>query len=406
MEIAKYHNSFTQEDEAIDLDPALAYILEGMIEKSQKKTPNQMTIYDIYFEEDRKKFENETVNLSKKIRQRFVNADWFRKNMFNAATRGKHEKYNKFKTIFENKKTGEKIQISHPLHQKHADVLSILLTDYASAKIREDGRVTIFSSLYYIAKKMGYKYPDRASARIKQYIDEIRLTDFKMISPKMGISNFTILGDSDWSNRDGSYYVDLSIKSAKVLTMSTGLYIDKKLNEKIFLINDATPKLKALIRYVIANKKPITGYYTLKHIFDKYSIGKGDNEAINRKNRSVFRKELRDNIEILGNFNIKFDGDNNRIYYSGHEKIKFEMGVSLPEISEKLRMINRDEFIGMYFEVEPNILATIKTIKEEDGLINIEAHIKESNKNIKIKKVTKEDFKKALDNDANKYYNE
>ena len=295
--------------------------------------------------------------------------------------------------------------VSHSLHQKHADVISILLTDYAGVKKNRDGSVRIFTSLYHIAKKMGYKRPERASEKIKKFIDEIRLTDFKVVNPEMGVSNFTILGDSDWSNRDGSYYVDLGVKSARVLAMSTGLSIAKPLNEKIVLINDKTPKLKALIRYVIASKPPIRGYYTLEHIFDKYGIGKGENDATNRKDKSNFRRELKDHTETLSTFNITYDAEKQRIYYDGHDQITFEDGIKPKQIAEKLTENDFSKYIDSYMQLPDNTLVRILSVSEIDkDHVKVEIYNHKISKSATIKKISKELLDSSIDKEATEYY--
>jgi len=385
------------------------YILDEMSASVPPVTKNipkdQLTIYDIYFDKKRETFNNEKANLSKKMGGGYMDANWFRRNMFNATSRGKHNRYKKFKTIFENTSTGFKIMVSHSLHQKHADVISILFTDYAGIEKQKDGSLRIFTSLYHIAKKMGYKYPERASENIKSYIDEIRLTDFKIVNPAMGVSNFTILGDSDWSNIDGSYYVDLGVKSARVLAMSTGLSIAKPLNEKIVLISDKTPKLKALIRYVIASKPPIRGYYTLEHIFDKYGIGKGENDATNRKDKSNFRKELKDHTETLGTFNITYDAEKQRIYYEGHEQITFESGIKPKQIVEKLIENDLNRYIDSYIQLPDNDLVRIVSISEVDkDYVRLEIYNHKISKSATIKKISKKLLEASIDLDATEYY--
>ena len=64
------------------------YILDEMSASvpnvSSSKPKKQLTIYDIYFDADRKTFANEKANLSKKIDGGYMDANWFRRNMFNA----------------------------------------------------------------------------------------------------------------------------------------------------------------------------------------------------------------------------------------------------------------------------------------------------------------------------------
>lgn len=128
------------------------------------KKYKQLTIYDIYFDEERKLLKPEKANISKKVREGYINADWFRKTLFNATSTGACIKYKKPKSIFN--QNGIEILVSHSLNQKHADVLSILYTDnlrFKKMKLKDDGSFYIYTSLYHIAKKMGYKTPKGAT---------------------------------------------------------------------------------------------------------------------------------------------------------------------------------------------------------------------------------------------------
>lgn len=299
--------------------------------------------YEVIFDEEREVLKNEWKNIAKKVNNGYMNAEWFRRNMFNATARNQRKEYKHYKTIWKN--DDKEIQISHPLNQKHADVLSILFADnIGTTKPDKDGSFYIYTSLYGIAKKMGYKYPERASHKIVKFINDMRWTDF-VIKNREGWYRFTILGEAHYNERKEVFQVHIDGKSAKVLAINTGLQIESSLNEKIVRIPDKLSKLKAMVRYIIANKEIKYGY-TLEHIFEKYGMDKNIKTRTNRKNRSNFKKQLKENGDLLDKFNIIYDEQKGKIYYKQMEEILFEKPLKIEFIKECMEKEKGFDFIG------------------------------------------------------------
>ncbi|HHD80040.1 MAG TPA: hypothetical protein ENK99_00280 [Campylobacterales bacterium] len=299
--------------------------------------------YEIVFDKKREVLKNEWKNIAKKANNGYMNAEWFRRNMFNATARNKRKEYKHYKTIWKNE--DKEIQISHPLNQKHADVLSILFTDnIGTTKPDKDGSFYIYTSLYSIAKKMGYKYPERASHKIVKFINDMRWTDFVVIN-KDGWYRFTILGEAYYSESKKTFQVHIDGKSAKILAINTGLQIESSLNQKIVKIPDKLSKLKAMVRYIIANRATKYGY-TLEHIFEKYGMDNSIKSMTNRKNRSNFKKQLKENMDLLAEFNITYDEQKDKIYYIQIKQIIFEKPIKLESIKDNIEKEQGLDFIG------------------------------------------------------------
>jgi len=108
-----------------------------------------------------------------KDKSNFIQASFIRNNMFLPMSRGKFEEYKKPRLIYNNHKLSKSISVSHPLHQRHADVL-FLIHAYAKASTpMRDGSYTLAISLYEIAKIMGYSDPKSGVMKVKKFIDDI-----------------------------------------------------------------------------------------------------------------------------------------------------------------------------------------------------------------------------------------
>lgn len=326
------------------------------------------------------------------------------------------------KSIFN--QNGIEILVSHSLNQKHADVLSILYTDnlrFKNMKLKDDGSFYIYTSLYHIAKKMGYKTPKGAVHRVKSLLNDLRDTDFiikKAIPNQIGkydVIETKILGDSEYSSLDESYRVMVGGKSARVLAMSVAVRIDKKLNEKILSIPDNRSKIKALIRYVISNKSTKYGY-TLERIFERYNIGQKPiknvskevqkkNDAMNRKDKSVFRNQLREYQKLLEELNIRFDEDEQKIYYKQHDLIGFDMGIDPILILKQNEALNTDKYLGKWIKFENETLAKIINIEALiENKLSVDFYIEKEDRKGKIKSISREGLEDIFDEPLNEYY--
>jgi hypothetical protein len=343
----------------------------------RKKSNLQTTIYDVLFDEDRELLKEEYANLRKKQSKGYMNANFFRRNIFNASARGKRIQYKRPKIVWE-KSSLNKVAISHSLHQKHADVLSLIHTDYISiSKPDKNGGYNIYLSLYRIAQKMGYKYPTKAIENVKQFINDLRWTDF-IIYNKDGEYRTTILDDAFFSEHQDVFIVSVKGKSAKILAHTTGIKISKELTYKIVSIPDSLVNIKALIRYIISNKPTVNGY-TMDFIFDKFDINKIENIQVRRNQKSKFRKSLRDNKELLASFNLEFIEEEDKIYYTKQlEEIKFELAVSQKpkKIYEKIEndnnkeiLDNKEEYpqIGKKFIMDSIVWEVLDIVPIENG---------------------------------------
>ncbi|SFV56141.1 hypothetical protein MNB_SV-14-1801 [hydrothermal vent metagenome] len=351
--------------------------------------------YEVVLDKKREVFKNEWKNIAKKANKGYMNADWFRRNMFNATARNKRKEYKKYKTIWKNE--DKEIQISHPLNQKHADVLSILFTDNkGTTKPDKDGSFYIYTSLYAIAKKMGYRYPERASHKIVKFINDMRWTDF-VVRNKEGWYRFTILGEAYYSEGKKVFQVHIDGKSAKILAINTGLQIESSLNEKIVKIPDKLSKLKAMVRYIIANKATRHGY-TLEHIFEKYGMDSSIKSLTNRKNRSNFKKQLKENSDLLDKFNITYDEQKEKIYYKQIEEIVFEKPIKLESIKETMEKEQGLDFIGksIWYDEGDKYAKIIGIEVVKDGNFNIDIYDKTNQVKLKMINTSREILENRL----------
>lgn len=330
---------------------------------------------EIIYKEDRDLTNIEYANLASKANAGALPVEYFRKNLFNATTRtSKDLKRNK--TIFDNGR--EAIQVTRSLHQKHRDVLSILYTDNLGVlKPKSDGSYQIRTNLYHIAKEMGYKNPSDATHLIKDFLFDMRHTDivYKKDGKEVGHS---LLGDYQYDKDSGEYHVNIPAMTAKMQILNYAVEIPKEINKKIVAIPNNLSKIKALVSYLLSNQgmKNGIGFDT---VCDKLDI---DDAA----NRSRFKKQVKDNTDLLRSFNIEYEND--KFIYRQIESIKFQRGVKESEIisiiasEEEQKEIERYGFdkkliIGKYLEHKTqSVLGTEEVVRSK--IIDIEIRERET----------------------------
>lgn len=380
----------------------------------------KQNIFDLVFDPHRNLCKTEKANLTKKVTQGYMNVDWFRQNLFSAVSKGKIIKYKKLKTIYVDRNGETIIQVSHSLHQGHIDVLSILFSDNAKRRdftLREDGSFYILLNLYGTAEKMGYKYPAKAGNRIKSLINDLRDTDIVItlidpVSNKKRVITTKMLGKTYFSEEDNSYRVEVDIDSARVLILGIGLKIDSVLTDKI--VGLGSPRVKAIVRYMLASTTRKHGV-TLDFIFKRYGIGQkvcvGDdidsetsrkNNISNRKEKSSLRRDLREHKKVLSDLNIVYNEKEEKIYYTQHKKVDFEMGVKPSKIEEMVfKEKGIEAYVGMCINITPSEeveeLAIIKEISEEDEVIHLRALISSSGRYVSVIGLDKKTFIGMLD---------
>lgn len=334
--------------------------------------------YDELFLEDRALEKNEYANLRIKQKDGFINSNFFRKNIFNSTSRGKKIQYKKPKIIWQKEKR-EKIAVSHSLHQKHADILSLIHTDYISiTKPTINGSYTVYLSLYKLAKMMGYKYPAKATEKVKNFINDLRWTDFVVTDENWEYRN-TILGSAYFSEQKDVFIIEISGKSAKILAHTTGIKFDKELTHKIVAIPDKLSKIKSIIRYVLSSK-PTTQGISLEYLFVNFDIGQKGTEQTKRNKKFEFKNQLKSNKDLLESFNIEYNEKDKKIYYKKQlEEITFELGVDTNRVIAKLendenyenrKNSSYDKYIGKKFKIA-DIIYEIKGIENIDKINNI-----------------------------------
>lgn len=332
----------------------------------------QQTIYDVLFDKDRELLKEEYANLRTKQKDGFMNANFFRRNMFNATSRGKRLQYQRPKVVWQQSKN-KKVAVSHSLHQRHADVLSLIHSDNIGiTKPKKDGSYDIYLSLYRLAKLMGYKDPHKRTDDVKQFINDLRWTDF-VVTTKDGEYRNTILGRAYFDEFKDKFIVKVDGDSAKILAHTTGIKFGRDITHRIVSIPNKLPKLKALVRYVISSK-PTSNGYTMEHIFERFGIGQTGSEQTKRNQKSDFRKQLIDNEDLLNSFNIIYHRDNQKIYYTEQlGEVRFELSLDTGKILKKVNLEESyKDFIGKQIKIE-NIIYTIRNVTPlGDGKADIE----------------------------------
>ena len=284
-------------------------------------------------------------HLANKVNNNTLCVEYFRKSLFNTSFRGSR-KLDRKKTIYKDKNIT--IKVDRSLNQKHRDLLSLLMYEEKS-KIAKDGSYYIKTSLYGLAKKMGYKYPSKATNYIEDFIDDMRNTDILI---KQGTIKYKhmFIGSSYYNEEEDIYIVEIPAETAKYHIYSTGVSIPQSYNEKIVAIPNNKSRLKALISFMLSNAKLENGIF-FETVCDKLDL-------IERTAKSKFKKQISENEELLKEFKIKFEDDK---FYLKKEKCIF-----YPALSEKQTISFEKNEKSKKFDKK---LADVMSHKEDNNII-------------------------------------
>lgn len=268
-----------------------------------------------YFNKKEKKLiklsKPEYKNLCKKANKGYLPVDYFRHNLFNSTVKTSVTLKRK-KTIY--KDDNIEIKANRSLHQKHRDLLSILMYE-KNTKPEQDGSYIIQTKLYDLAKKMGYKRPFDNRHTIKTFLDDMRNTDITTIKSNIMINNM-LLGKSKYNIETDIFEIEIPAETAKYVIYTTGVLIPPEVNTRIVQIPNNKSKIKALVSFLLSNKKLKNGIG-----FDSI-CSKLDITARNRK--SEFRKQIVKNIKLLERFKIQYIDDK---FYLEEQIVKFERAI-------------------------------------------------------------------------------
>ena len=255
----------------------------------------------------------EFANLVEKVNNNCLPADYFRKSLFNTTTKNSVELKHK-KVIYDDGKTI--IKVNRSLNQKHRDLLSILMYEEKS-DVQPDGKFYIKTKIYQLAKEL-YPNSKNAKHRIKEMLDDMRITDIE-VKQNGKILNHTLLGMSYYDEHEDTYIIEVPPQTSRYLIYNAGVSIPEKTNKKIIAIKN--PKLKALVTFMLSNKKLDNGIY-FDTICEKLEITKP-----NRK--SEFKKIVEDNLELLAQFKIIYKDEK---FYLKKQKVEFHHALSDKEL--------------------------------------------------------------------------
>ena len=282
---------------------------------------------NIIFKEDRELTEKEYMNLSKKVNGGYIPVDYLRKNLFNATVRDSKELRRK-KIIYNDKQI--KITVNRSLHQKHRDLLSLLFTDNKGvSKPSKDGSYLIYTNIYDLAKKMNYKTPKNSTNNIYRMLNDLAITRLE-IEDEFGIFRHNLIAEDYYDKDTGRYMVRIPSITAKYHIFNWGIQMPRELNREIILIPDKLSKLKALVSFILSNKALKNGV-SFNSVCDKLDI-------LDSPNKSRFKKQIRENQELLNKFKIKYDEERKIFYYENIKEIDFEKALNSKDIDEEIRL--------------------------------------------------------------------
>lgn len=271
-------------------------------------------------------------NLCKKANKGYLPVDYFRHNLFNSTVKTSVTLKRK-KTLY--KDDNIEIKANRSLHQKHRDLLSILMYE-KNTKPEEDGSYLIQTKLYDLAKKMGYKKPFDNRHTIKIFLDDMRNTDITTIKSNIIINNM-LLGKSKYNSETDIFEIEIPAETAKYVIYTTGVLIPPEVNTKIVQIPNNKSKIKALVSFLLSNKKLKNGI-GFDSICNKLDI-------IARNRKSEFRKQVLKNIKLLEEFKIQYIDDK---FYLEEQIVKFERAIIEKDIERVKFKDYIKKILGLY----------------------------------------------------------
>ena len=262
-------------------------------------------------------------NIKAKSELGTIPVDYLRKNLFNATGTALAVPSNYKKVLFENDKY--KVSVDRYLHQRHKDIITVLFADNLGvSQPAKDGSYYIYTNLTHIARALGYTNPNSSIQRVKSLLNDLRGTDLKIFDKEKKLEHgHHLLGEYTLDIEKGFYLVQIPARTAKYHILNFGVEIPKEMNRDILKIPIKFAKLKAIITYILSSK-PLRNGITLEVLMSKLEI------ESTPKSRSLFKKEILDNIETLEKFNIEFDKTTKKLYLK--HTLKFEREVTHEEI--------------------------------------------------------------------------
>lgn len=292
----------------------------------------------------------EFANLALKVNNNCVAVDYFRKNLFNATVRDSIILKRK-KIIYDDGITT--IKTDRSLNQTHRDLLSLLMYE-KKTEIQPDGSFYIKTKLYQLAKKMGYKTPNKAINRVFEKIEDMSRT-FIYYDQDTVRGYHSLLGSAYYDREEDNFVVKIPAETSKYLIYSVGASIPQELNQKIVNLKNA--QLKALISFLLSNKKLKNGI-GFDVICEKIEI---KNNSKSRA-KSKFKKIINENISTLADFDILYENDK---FFLKKMSVKFYHALTNKEldINEKNEIDkNKPDIIGSSVKI------SIKNIFGKDEL--------------------------------------
>jgi len=311
----------------------------------------------VVFDDKRELTKLELTNLThKKVS---IPVDYFRKNLFNATTRESKE-LKKAKIIFDDGKN--KILVNRSLHQRHRDLLSLLFVENKKIEIENNGDILIYTSLYSLAKAMGYKDIRGSTEIIKSFFYDLRNTELTFKTKEQNVKydesgGHKIIGEYNLDTKTNDYIITIPSKTAKYRILNYAVEIPKEINRKIIAIPNNLAKIKALVSYMLSNQALKNGI-TFDKICDKLDINIP-------ARKSEFLKEIRNNLVLLQEFNITFNEETKIFKYEQIEAIRFHAPVKIEKIID---LIKSEKSIDEEDTKTPSLFAEIELLPTEEKL--------------------------------------
>ena len=189
---------------------------------------------------------------------------------------------------------------------------------------------------YGTGKKENSKYKiSSATPLIEKFLNDLESTLIIVEDDRFKYT-YQLIGESlfdkhnQYDKEVKNYIVKIPSLTAKYHIFNWGVQIPKEINREIVAIPNKLSKLKALISFILSNKALKNGV-SFNSVCDKLDI-------LDSPNKSRFKKQIRENQDLLNKFKIKYDEERKIFYYDNIEEIDFEKALNSKDIDEEIKL--------------------------------------------------------------------
>ena len=202
--------------------------------------------------------------------------------------------------------SGTTITVDYNLSQKHLNALTVMF-ETPDKKLHSGGRLVISTSLYSLAKKMGYKNADGPVA-LKNLIDDMVKVTMTIQTPDNKKYNFHLIDSYVEDLKSGGHVFNLSPEFMRFFAYDFAVQIERARSAQ--LVKHRISAVQSVIRYFVTNSATLKNGVYLDTIAAHYGRDK------TKDMKSKFKTKIKNNLDFLEKYNIRYDTETEKFFYT------------------------------------------------------------------------------------------